>query len=86
MILGSRYFGSSYFAARSLGSVPAKEEIFIPPPEPVKTEKVSGGRAYSWDGWADVLKDNMKRKKKDEEIIQMLALFTTLEDDDAGSI
>ena len=84
MILGSRYFGSSYFAARSLGSVPAKEEIVIPPP--VKTEKVSGGRAYSWDGWADVLKDNMKRKKKDEEIIQMLALFTTLEDDDAGSI
>lgn len=84
MILGSRYFGASYFAARYIGSIPGKEEIVVPPP--VKTEKVSGGRAYTWDGWADVLKDSLKRKKKDEEIIQMLALFTTLEDDDAGSI
>jgi hypothetical protein len=84
MILGSRYFGASYFAARYIGSVPAKEEIVIPPP--VKTEKASGGRSYSWDGWASLLTDSMKRKKRDEEIIQILALFATLEDDDAGSI
>lgn len=82
MHFSGKHFASGHFSARHFGTLPGKEEIVIPAPP----YKQSGGRVYGWDGWADVLKDRMKRKKSDNEAVQMLAMFVTLEDDDAGSI
>lgn len=85
-MLQSRYFAAKYFSNRMTGGIPEKETIVIPPVPPSTETKQSGGRAYGWNGWRHLLKELPRRKQQDSEVLQILALFTTLEDDDAGGI
>jgi len=84
-MLQSRYFAAQYFSSRFMGGIPEQETIVIPPP-PVETAKQSGGRAYGWNGWQDLLKELPRRKQQDEETMAVLAMFVAMEDDDAGII
>lgn len=84
-MLQSRYFGAKYFSSRFIGGIPEQETIVIPPTPTVQT-KQSGGRAYGWNGWQDLLKQLPRRKKADEEVLAVLAMFVAMEDDDAGII
>lgn len=81
-MLQSRYFAAKYFSNRMMGGIPEKETIVVPPPATVTT-KQSGGRAYGWGGWQHLLKDLPTRKRNDEEMLALLAMFVVLEDEDA---
>ena len=75
-MIGSRYFAGKYFSSRFMGGIPQKEIVTLPV---VHGVPVRGGNLMDLFKGAALMQ--AKRKRKDEELLGIICMFTVLEEE-----
>jgi len=72
-MIGSRYFAGKYFSSRFMGGIPQQEIVTLPvvPGVPMR-----GGNLMDLFKGAALMQ--AKRKRKDEELLEIICMFTVL--------